>query len=202
MVKRNDRWSALSMQQRADLIKLYIDNGITDIKGIRNHYNSFSDGGRILDGTSEENQTLSNNSAWKTIGSTAYDVLELIDPTGITSWATPEGDLWQAIEGYKQGENGFGKVALEAVGAIPLLGKVGKAVKLTKGLSNADKVLNTARKAFKNAEQIDTFLELIPGVKKAASATQGFTGTLLQGAADAMNLSSNARHYTKVPDVW
>lgn len=198
MVKRNDRWSALSMQQRADLIKLYIDNGITDIKGIRNHYNSFSGGGRILDGTSEENQTLNNNSVWKTIGSTAYDVLELIDPTGITSWATPEGDLWQAIEGYRQGENGFGKVALEAVGAIPLLGKVGKAVKLTKGLSNADKVLNTARKAFKNAEQVDTFLELIPGVKKAASATQGFTGTLLQGAADAMNLSSNARHYTNI----
>lgn len=163
--------------------------------------NKFDNGGRILDGTSEENQTLSNNSAWKTIGSTAYDVLELIDPTGITSWATPEGDLRQAIEGYKQGENGFGKVALEAVGAIPLLGKVGKAVKLTKGLSNADKVLNTARKAFKNAEQVDTLLELIPGVKKAASATQGFTGTLLQGAADAMNLSSNARHYTNIGTV-
>ena len=31
-MNNKDRWSALSMQQRADLIKLYIDNGITNIK--------------------------------------------------------------------------------------------------------------------------------------------------------------------------
>ena len=46
-MNNKDRWSALSMQQRADLIKLYIDNGITNIKDIRNHYNSFGDGGPI-----------------------------------------------------------------------------------------------------------------------------------------------------------
>lgn len=40
-----DRWSALSMQQRADLIKLYTYNGITNIKDIRKHYNSFATGG-------------------------------------------------------------------------------------------------------------------------------------------------------------
>ena len=40
-----DRWSALSMQQRADLIKLYTSNGITNIKDIRKHYNSFATGG-------------------------------------------------------------------------------------------------------------------------------------------------------------
>lgn len=34
-----DRWSALSIQQRADLIKLYTDNGITDIKVMRKDYN-------------------------------------------------------------------------------------------------------------------------------------------------------------------
>lgn len=47
MVKRNDRWSQLSMKQRADLIKLYIDNGITSLKAIRDDYNSFDDGGDI-----------------------------------------------------------------------------------------------------------------------------------------------------------
>lgn len=45
MVKSKDRWSALSMQQRADLIKLYTNNGITNINDIRKHYNSFDDGG-------------------------------------------------------------------------------------------------------------------------------------------------------------
>lgn len=207
ILKRSDHPTfdlAVEGEEKAGyVIRRGIDGNLYSVPNNINYVeaNNYSNGGRILDGISEENQTLSNNSTWKTIGSTAYDILELIDPTGITSWATPEGDLWQAIEGYKQGENGFGKVALEAVGAIPLLGKVGKAVKLTKGLSNAEKVLSTANKAFKNAEQVDTFLELIPGVKKAASATQGLTGTLLQGAADAMNLSSNARYYTNVGTV-
>lgn len=40
-----DRWSALSLRDRADLIKLYTDNGITNIKEIRKHYNSFATGG-------------------------------------------------------------------------------------------------------------------------------------------------------------
>ena len=44
-MNNKDRWSQLSMQQRADLIKLYTSNGITNIKDIRKHYNSFHDGG-------------------------------------------------------------------------------------------------------------------------------------------------------------
>lgn len=42
MGNKNDKWSALSMQDRADLIKLYIGNGITDLKTIRRDYNSYS----------------------------------------------------------------------------------------------------------------------------------------------------------------
>lgn len=45
MNKIKDKWSALSMQQRADLIKLYINSGITNINDIRKHYNSFDNGG-------------------------------------------------------------------------------------------------------------------------------------------------------------
>ena len=51
MVRNKDRWSQLSMRQRADLIKLYIDSGITDLNSIRDDYNR-------LDGTEDE-QTLS-----------------------------------------------------------------------------------------------------------------------------------------------
>lgn len=45
MINKNDRWSALSMQQRADLIKLYVSNGITSLDNIKKDYNSFGDGG-------------------------------------------------------------------------------------------------------------------------------------------------------------
>lgn len=46
MTKNKDRWSALSMKERADLIKLYVNNGITDINTIKNHYNKFDEGGK------------------------------------------------------------------------------------------------------------------------------------------------------------
>lgn len=45
MVKNKDRWSALSMKERADLIKLYVSNGITSLSDIKKDYNSFGDGG-------------------------------------------------------------------------------------------------------------------------------------------------------------
>ena len=48
MVKNKDRWSALSMSDRADLIKLYVSNGITSLDAIKKDYNSFDDGGDKL----------------------------------------------------------------------------------------------------------------------------------------------------------
>ena len=30
-MKNNDKWSALSMSERADLIKLYVSNGVTSL---------------------------------------------------------------------------------------------------------------------------------------------------------------------------
>ena len=46
-MKNNDRWSQLSMQQRADFFKKAIELGITDRKAIIDTYNSFDDGGVI-----------------------------------------------------------------------------------------------------------------------------------------------------------
>lgn len=63
-MSKNDRWSQLSMQQRAGLIRLYTEQGITDLKTMHKHYNGIPykdfNGGRILDGTSEKNQTTTN----------------------------------------------------------------------------------------------------------------------------------------------
>lgn len=47
MVKNKDKWSALSMKERADLIKLYVSNGITSLDNIKKDYNSFAPGGSI-----------------------------------------------------------------------------------------------------------------------------------------------------------
>lgn len=45
MVKNKNKWSDLSMSERADLIKLYVNNGITSLNDIKKDYNSFGDGG-------------------------------------------------------------------------------------------------------------------------------------------------------------
>ena len=45
MGKNKDRWSALSMKERADLINMYITNGISELKEMKKHYNSFATGG-------------------------------------------------------------------------------------------------------------------------------------------------------------
>ena len=45
MKRNNDRWSALSMKDRAALIDIYVKSGITDLGEIRKDYNSFGDGG-------------------------------------------------------------------------------------------------------------------------------------------------------------
>lgn len=42
MSNKNDRWSALSMKERADLMNMYITSGISDLKEMKRHYNSFS----------------------------------------------------------------------------------------------------------------------------------------------------------------
>lgn len=45
MVKRNDRWSALSMSEKAEIFKMGVKNGIKNRKTIIDVYNSFGDGG-------------------------------------------------------------------------------------------------------------------------------------------------------------
>jgi GH24 family phage-related lysozyme (muramidase) len=42
-----NKWDKLSMQQKADLMKIYVKGGVTNIGDIRKHYNSFGPGGYI-----------------------------------------------------------------------------------------------------------------------------------------------------------
>ena len=45
-----DKWSRLSMKERSDLIKLYIDNGIYSLEEIKKDYNKFDEGGDTKEG--------------------------------------------------------------------------------------------------------------------------------------------------------
>lgn len=42
-----DRWSQLSLKDKSDLMSLYIQNGISSLEEIKNHYNSFANGGQM-----------------------------------------------------------------------------------------------------------------------------------------------------------
>lgn len=40
-------WDNLNLHQKNELMKLYIQNGITSLDEMKNHYNSFADGGKL-----------------------------------------------------------------------------------------------------------------------------------------------------------
>lgn len=49
MIKQ-DRWSQLSLQEKADLIKLYVNSGVISLRDIKHNYNSFELGGPVKEG--------------------------------------------------------------------------------------------------------------------------------------------------------
>lgn len=61
MINNRDKWSALSMKDKADLIKLYVSNGITSLDTIRKEYNSFDDGGPVGEGKDTYENNLYNH---------------------------------------------------------------------------------------------------------------------------------------------
>ena len=44
------KWDTLTMSQKQALMKIYVNNGITNLDEIRNHYNRFDEGGKKEDG--------------------------------------------------------------------------------------------------------------------------------------------------------
>ena len=45
--KGDTRWDRLSMSQRGELIGIYVRNGIYDLGTMKEHYNSFGEGGEL-----------------------------------------------------------------------------------------------------------------------------------------------------------
>lgn len=41
------RWEELSMSDRSNLMKTYLQDGVTQLSDMRDHYNKFADGGEV-----------------------------------------------------------------------------------------------------------------------------------------------------------
>lgn len=78
MAKQKEAWDKLSMQEKAQLIKLSVDNGVSSLKQIRDTYNLYSNGG--------QKETLD-----KVNSSNANFVQRLKDPNrkNIPDWESP-----------------------------------------------------------------------------------------------------------------
>ena len=74
-MSNKDRWSALSMSERADLMNMYITNGISDLKEMKKHYNSFGGGGDTND--DKNNQTAPINYMYNRRGYSNTDIFKL-----------------------------------------------------------------------------------------------------------------------------
>jgi hypothetical protein len=94
--------------------------------------------------------------------STLENILEVFDPTGITSW----DDVYRAATNPKASKE---EVALEVFGALPFLGKLGKAGKYVAMAGDAFAV--TARQK-RNAQAVAAAMRAVPYVGRATDAAQ------------------------------
>lgn len=74
------KWNDLSMRDRASLIRTYIQNGITSLDTMRDHYNSFQEGGPLTPEETKEHE----------------EVFRTVDP----SWGVP--NVWQSLSAWRQ----------------------------------------------------------------------------------------------------
>ena len=94
MVKNKDRWSALSMKERADLMNMYITNGISDLKEMKKHYNSFGDGGD----TEQESNSKTTSLLKQTIRKAKAGVMDVLQKYQYEPLTEAIKDTWHDIQ--------------------------------------------------------------------------------------------------------
>lgn len=97
----------------------------------------------------------------KGVDSTLENIFEVVDPTGVSSW----DDVYQSYQ--KSGMSPETK--LEILGALPILGKVGKAGKL---LGPALSAGQTNKRLKTNAKLVSNVMQSIPYIGRGTDATQ------------------------------
>lgn len=116
-------------------------------------------------------------------GALAKGTLQLLDPTGISSYP----DVYYSgrdLFNDPSWEN-LGNFGLNLVGALPLIGKIAapfkaaKMAKLIDKVGDATELVKTADRIEDVNKKIDTLQELIPITRKAAKKTQDVTTSLI-----------------------
>ena len=150
-MSNRDKWSQLSMQQRADLIKLYVESGIANINDIRKHYNSFDNGGYTH--PVEVQQGLQNGTIkaiQKEDGTYAYIRQEapIQEATqSIMEWAPGIGDIYEAAQIKEDLKEGHYASAVLGAGLLFLPGNVRKIsdnLGITEGVEKISKLFKKA----------------------------------------------------------
>jgi hypothetical protein len=94
----------------------------------------------------------------------AVQTAKFFDPTGFSSWP----DVGYAIDDYKKGKGSGLNVALNVLGALPVLGKLGRAAGT---LSRSQKLAKTTEKIVKANKVLDKVEKVVPNVAKAIGKT-------------------------------
>ena len=85
--------------------------------------------------------------------STPMNIAKIFDPTGISSYP----DVKYSIDDYNKGKGSKTDIALNVLGALPVIGKVKALGTLAKGTSSSKKALNTVTKLGDLAGDIERF---------------------------------------------
>jgi len=85
--------------------------------------------------------------------STPMNIAKIFDPTGISSYP----DVAYSIDDYNKGKGSIKDIALNVLGALPVIGKVKALGTLAKGTSNSKKALNIVTKLGDLAGDIERF---------------------------------------------
>ena len=94
----------------------------------------------------------------------AVQTAKIFDPTGISSYP----DVYYAIDDYNKGKGSGWNIALQAVGALPVLGKLGKAAGI---LGKSEKLAKAASKLSKINKTVDKVEKVVPNIAKAIGRT-------------------------------
>lgn len=147
------------------------------------YFNNFQEGNVYVLPEKEKGGSTFSGNAWYDVGgkvtkkqkddSTLENIIEVFDPTGITSW----DDVYRSYQ-----ETGFSpETALEVMGALPLLGKLGK---LSKAGIHLKKYKGLDSKLYKHLPKSNSLSNTFETVGRAGRGTD-----MIQAAHQAPNTS-------------
>ena len=190
MGNKNDRWSALSMSDRADLIKLYVSNGITSLDTIKKDYNSFDVGGPTREMTLSEatalNKTLNNSQYMLAVGDSpddpAYLSTDILEPAIVKAFNSEEEyNRYKGEQFGKQVAKNRDEIASNIMSVLEYAPFIGDGITTADAIASINKGDYTQAAALMGLALLPNIIEKpLKGVKKIGrSITHAFNSEYL-----------------------